>query len=152
MFMVEEDGKRLLLTGDGQQDFILAGLERTGFLDDGIISTWTCSKCSTTAQNITWTTTSPARSRPITTSFAATASTRIRICVIDILFNSRLGDARPIPFLVQHDLRLTERRHEETRNISPSWEEHVDELKGDSGGRLKLHFIQLAFIELNLDD
>ena len=42
MFMVEEDGKRLLLTGDGQQDFILAGLKRTGFLDDGIISTSTC--------------------------------------------------------------------------------------------------------------
>lgn len=35
MFMVEENGKRLLLTGDGQQDFILAGLKRTGFLDDG---------------------------------------------------------------------------------------------------------------------
>ena len=35
MFMVEEDGKRLLLTGDCQQDFILAGLDRTGFLNDG---------------------------------------------------------------------------------------------------------------------
>jgi beta-lactamase superfamily II metal-dependent hydrolase len=34
MFMVEEDGKRLLLTGDGQQDYILAGLERTKFLGD----------------------------------------------------------------------------------------------------------------------
>ena len=37
MFLVEEDGKRLLLTGDGQQDFILAGLHRTGFLDDGYV-------------------------------------------------------------------------------------------------------------------
>lgn len=37
MFVVEEDGKRLLLTGDGQQDFILAGLKRTGFLDDGYV-------------------------------------------------------------------------------------------------------------------
>lgn len=37
MFVVEEDGKRLLLTGDGQQDFIIAGLERTGFLDDGYL-------------------------------------------------------------------------------------------------------------------
>ena len=37
MFMVEEDGKTLLLTGDGQQDFILQGLQRTGYLgDDGI--------------------------------------------------------------------------------------------------------------------
>jgi len=35
MFMVEENGKLLLLTGDGQQDFILAGLARTGFLQDG---------------------------------------------------------------------------------------------------------------------
>ncbi|MGO7543282.1 MBL fold metallo-hydrolase [Rhizobium ruizarguesonis] len=35
MFMVEEDGKRLLLTGDSQQDIILKGLELAGFLDDG---------------------------------------------------------------------------------------------------------------------
>jgi beta-lactamase superfamily II metal-dependent hydrolase len=33
-FMVEEDGKRLLLTGDGQQRIILDGLVRTGFLED----------------------------------------------------------------------------------------------------------------------
>ena len=32
MFMVEENGKKLLLTGDSQQDFIIAGLETTGFL------------------------------------------------------------------------------------------------------------------------
>ncbi|MBV1686352.1 MBL fold metallo-hydrolase [Novosphingobium sp. G106] len=37
MFMVEENGKRLLLTGDSQQDFILAGLEQTGFLEGGSI-------------------------------------------------------------------------------------------------------------------
>lgn len=35
MFMVEEDGKRILLTGDGQQDYIIAGLKRTNFLADG---------------------------------------------------------------------------------------------------------------------
>lgn len=33
MFMVEEGDKTLLLTGDCQQDFIFAGLERTGFLE-----------------------------------------------------------------------------------------------------------------------
>ena len=32
MFMVEEDGKRILLTGDAQQDFITDGLRKTGFL------------------------------------------------------------------------------------------------------------------------
>jgi len=37
MFMVEENGKRVLLTGDAQQDFILDGLERTGFLDEGFV-------------------------------------------------------------------------------------------------------------------
>jgi hypothetical protein len=41
MFMVEEPGDngsvaRLLLTGDGQQDFILDGLRRAGFLDDNV--------------------------------------------------------------------------------------------------------------------
>jgi beta-lactamase superfamily II metal-dependent hydrolase len=37
MFMVEEDGKRLLLTGDSQQDIILKGLEKTGYLADGYL-------------------------------------------------------------------------------------------------------------------
>ena len=37
MFMVEEDGKRLLLTGDSQQDFILRGLAARGFLAGGAV-------------------------------------------------------------------------------------------------------------------
>lgn len=37
MFMVEENGKRILLTGDSQQDIILAGLEATGFLTQGSV-------------------------------------------------------------------------------------------------------------------
>ena len=35
VFMVEEDGKRLLLTGDAQQDKLLEDLEETGYLDEG---------------------------------------------------------------------------------------------------------------------
>ena len=35
MFMVAEGDKRLLLTGDSQQDIILKGLELAGFLEDG---------------------------------------------------------------------------------------------------------------------
>ncbi|NKL19300.1 MBL fold metallo-hydrolase [Rhizobium leguminosarum] len=35
MFMVEEAGKRILLTGDSQQDIILKGLKLAGFLGDG---------------------------------------------------------------------------------------------------------------------
>jgi len=35
MFMVEEDGKRLLLTGDSQQDIIIRGLKDAGLLQDG---------------------------------------------------------------------------------------------------------------------
>lgn len=34
-FMVEEDGKRLLLTGDTQHDILLGGLQQAGFLDEG---------------------------------------------------------------------------------------------------------------------
>ncbi|HEX5736366.1 MAG TPA: MBL fold metallo-hydrolase [Blastocatellia bacterium] len=37
MFLVEENGKRLLLTGDAQQDFIRKGLKRTGFLKGGYV-------------------------------------------------------------------------------------------------------------------
>jgi hypothetical protein len=35
MLMVEEDGKRILLTGDAQQDYVVAGLEKTKFLAAG---------------------------------------------------------------------------------------------------------------------
>jgi hypothetical protein len=35
MLMVEEGGKRILLTGDAQQDFVVSGLEKTGFLPTG---------------------------------------------------------------------------------------------------------------------
>jgi hypothetical protein len=35
MLMVEEDGKRILLTGDAQQDYVVSGLEKTGFLAAG---------------------------------------------------------------------------------------------------------------------
>lgn len=37
MFMVQEKRKRLLLTGDSHQDFILAGLQRTGFMPRGYV-------------------------------------------------------------------------------------------------------------------
>lgn len=37
MFMVEEEGKRLLLTGDSQQDVILEALETTGYLQEGYL-------------------------------------------------------------------------------------------------------------------
>lgn len=37
MYLVEEEGKRILLTGDAQQDFILDGLQRTGQMPNGWI-------------------------------------------------------------------------------------------------------------------
>jgi hypothetical protein len=37
MFMVEEGGKKLLLTGDSQQDIIVKGLKLAGFLPDGYL-------------------------------------------------------------------------------------------------------------------
>lgn len=37
MFMVQEKRKRLLLTGDSHQDFIVAGLQRTGFMPRGYV-------------------------------------------------------------------------------------------------------------------
>ena len=35
MFMVEEEGKTLLLTGDSQQGIIIDGLKKSGYLADG---------------------------------------------------------------------------------------------------------------------
>ena len=76
MFMVEEDGKQLLLTGDSQQDFIIGGLEATGFLNgqglhiDALKVPHHGSEHNTNIK-------SAARIPPTTISSAATASTKI---------------------------------------------------------------------------
>ena len=71
--------------------------------------------------------------------------------VIDILFNSRSDDDDKFHFWFSTTSAL-QNEGTKKREYFAELEEHVDELKGDSGGRLKLHFNQHAFIELNLDD
>ena len=53
MFLVEEGGKTLLLTGDGHHEDILKGLQHHGKLEAHGGITRTCSRCSTTAPSTT---------------------------------------------------------------------------------------------------
>ena len=152
MFMVEEDGKRLLLTGDGQQDFILAGLERNGFLDDGDHLHVDVLKVQHHGSE-----------HNMDEDFAGKVSANHYIfCgngehenpdlrVIDILFNSRSDDNDQFHFWFS-TTSAAQNEGTKKREYFAEVEEHVNELKSDSGGRLKPHFNQRAFIELNLDD
>ena len=150
MFMVEEDGKRLLLTGDGQQDFILAGLRRTGFLDDGDHLHVDVLKVQHHGSE-----------NNMDEDFAGKVSAdhyvfcgngeheNPNLDVIDILFNSRSEDDKPFHFWFS---TTSEAQAEGTkkREYFADLEEHVEELKDNSAGRLKLHFNQQASTALKI--
>lgn len=152
MFMVEEDGKRLLLTGDGQQDFILAGLKRTGFLDDGDHLHVDVLKIQHHGSE-----------NNMDEGFARKVSAdhyvfcgngeheNPNLDVIDIVFNSRAEDDKPFHFWFS---TTSDAQAEGTkkREYFAELETHVEELKDNSDGRLKLHFNQGASTELDLND
>jgi hypothetical protein len=148
MFMVEEDGKRLLLTGDGQQDFILDGLERTGFLDGGSLHLDVLKVQHHGSEN------------NMDVNFAKRVSADHYVfCgdgehenpdlrVIEILFNSRFGRASvraPAPanrkvhfwFSTKSDLL---KDGSAKKKYFEEVEAEAERLVGRSGGQLKVHF------------
>jgi hypothetical protein len=160
MFIVEEDGKRLLLTGDGQQDFILAGLTRTGFLDDGFLHLDVLKVQHHGSEN------------NIDVDFARKVSADHYVfCgngehanpdlgVIDIIFNSRLGKPsvrtlapeaadRNFHFwfsTTSANLGANTEKHENFVKI----EKRVAKLANLSNGLLEVHFNENAAIVLNI--
>ena len=160
MFIVEEEGKRLLLTGDGQQDFIIAGLKRTGFLDDGFLHLDVLKVQHHGSEN------------NMDIGFARQVSADHYVfCgngehanpdlgVIDIVFNSRLGKPsvrtlapvaadRPFHFwfsTTSAELGVGTEKHKNFVKI----EKKVAKLVNLSNGLLENHFNENAAIVLNI--
>lgn len=160
MFLVEEDGKRLLLTGDGQQDFIIGGLKRTGFLEDGYIHLDVLKVQHHGSEN------------NMDIKFARQVSAdhyvfcgngehgNPELDVIDIIYNSRMGKAsvrarapeakdRPFHFwfsTTSDMLEETSQKHKKFKQV----ETKVEKLADLSNGLLKLHFNKGASIPLEI--
>lgn len=149
MFMVEEGRKKLLLTGDAQQDFILAGLERTGFLngDDDHLHVTVLKVQHHGSEN------------NMDANFAEKVSADHYVfCgngehenpdlrVLDIVFRSRKIDNKNYHFWFSttadaQDERSVRRKHFE------KVEERARKLEAESDGRLTLHFNEQVGIEL----
>ena len=157
MFMVEEDGKRLLLTGDSQQDIILRGLRQTGFLaDQGLFLDVLKVQHHGSSHNMD-------------KEFARQVSAKHYVfCangsdgnpdqdVIDFIFNSRRGDASArtlAPQAANAEFHFwfsttsapvdTSQRHKAFK----AREEHVEMLRQSAAGKLIVHFNEGAFIDL----
>lgn len=161
MFLVEEDGHTLLLTGDGQQDLILAGLERTGNLDDGflhvdVLKVQHHGSESNMDENFAQ------RVSADHYVFCGNGShTNPDRKVIRQIFASRMSDDPSIRakapeaqdnefhFWFSTSLDVADETTEAGQNFRESVE-LVEELAAQSGGRLHLHFNDQAAIELNV--
>jgi hypothetical protein len=154
MFMVEEDGKRLLLTGDAQQDFILAGLERTGFLEDGAVHLDVL-KVQHHGSEYNMDVNFARRVSADHYVFCGNGSHgNPETGVIDIVFASRLG--KPSERALARDAQDRDFHFwfsttsgaapegSERRETFAKVEAHVERLRAKSGGRLHLHFNQAA--------
>lgn len=150
MFMVEEDGRRILLTGDAQQDFILAGLKRTGFLDGGSVHLDVLKVQHHGSEH------------NMDAKFARTVSADHYVfCgngshgnpetrVLDMLYASRMGkpsERALAPDAADRDFHFwfsttsaVAPQGSERRETFEKMEEHVGRLEASSGGRLHLHF------------
>ena len=160
MFMVEESGKRLLLTGDGQQDIILAGLERTGFLDDGFIHVDVLKVQHHGSEH------------NMDANFARKVSADHYVfCgngshgnpetrVIDLVFASRMGAASEralSPDAKNRDFHFwfsttaaAAPDGVERRETFQELEDHLADLEQQSGGRLHLHFNDASSVTLSI--
>lgn len=160
MFMVEEDGKRLLLTGDCQQKFILDGLERAGFLDDGHVHLDVLKVQHHGSEN------------NMDIDFARKVSAdhyvfcgngehgNPDLAVLDIVFNSRLGKPevrarapeskdRPFHFWFSTTSHALPKNTEKRENFEKI-EAKVNKLATLSNGMLQLHFNPSASVTLNI--
>ena len=160
MFMVEEDNKRLLLTGDGQQDIILDGLERTGFLEDGF--------CHVDVLKVQHHGSEHNMDENFTKKVSADhyvfcgngSHGNPEIEVIDMIFESRLGNAAKrtlAPRAKNRDFHFwfstTSAAAAEglsRRDVFIEVENRVAELEAMANGRLHVHYNDASFIELKI--
>ena len=165
MFMVEElddngSAARLLLTGDGQQDFILDGLRRTGFLDDNVGLHLDVLKVPHHGSE-----------HNMDAEFARLVSADNYVfcangehenpdfAVLDILFNSRLGkpSVRALAAPATKNFHFWFSTTSEAQNQGTKKREYfrrverkVESMAVKSQGKLKLHFNESASISLKV--
>lgn len=163
MFLVEEDDKRLLLTGDAQQDFILAGLRRIGLLGEGdgdgvhldVLKVQHHGSENNMDEDF---------SRRVSADHYIFCGDGQHdnpdVEVIDIVYNSRLGPQSKRALAPEADDRdfhfwfsttsgaqdVNTKKHEYFRGL----EQHVAGLAAESGGQLHLHFNEGAYVELDI--
>ena len=161
MFMVEEDGKRLLLTGDSQQDIILKGLQATGYLSTGSLHVNVLKVQHHGSEN------------NMDANFAKTVSADHYVfCgngehenpdlgVIDIVYQSRLGldpkkrakspDAQDRPFKMWFSSNSAiGPSDEKARSHMVEVEKLVAKMVTGSKGKMKAHFNSKAFSTLKI--
>jgi hypothetical protein len=158
MFMVEEDEKRLLLTGDSQQDKILDGLRRTGFLAEEGLHVDVLKVQHHGSEN------------NLDAEFARQVSARHYVfcgnglhgnpdlAVIDCVFASRRGAASVRALAPAADgetfhfwFSTTADAQEEgsaRRRVFEELEDHVAELRASAQGQLIVHYNDDTSIEL----
>ena len=143
MFMVQEGDKTLLLTGDCQQDFIIKGLERTGFLEPGGHVRVNVLKVQHHGSE-----------NNMDDAFAERVSADHYVfCgngehdnpdlgVLDIVFNSRADDDDPYEFWFSTTAKAQAGKAHQPyfREV----EKHARALRRRSNGRLTLHFNEEA--------
>ncbi len=150
MFMVEEDGKTLLLTGDAQQDVILAGLQSAGFLKDGHVHLDALKVQHHGSEHNM----DPEFARKVSADNYVFCGNGLHgnpeKAVIDMIFASRLGrpqvralapEARDRPFHFWFSTTSQAAPEGlERREVFAGLEAHVADLARRSHGRLELHF------------
>ncbi|HEX6741429.1 MAG TPA: MBL fold metallo-hydrolase [Sphingomicrobium sp.] len=161
MFMVEESGKRVLLTGDSHQDMITDGLETTGFLakDGGIHLDVLKVQHHGSEHNLKADFAKRVSAdHYIFTGNGENGNPEIR--VIDAIYESRLGKpslrtldpkaaGRKFKFWFSTTSALQEPGSKEQK-VYAAMEAHVAELKTRSGGMLSTKFNPGASITLSL--
>lgn len=159
MFMIEEGGKRLLMTGDSQQEKILDGLRRTGFLDGAGLHLDVLKVQHHGSEH------------NCDAPFARQVSARNYVfCgnglngnpdprVIDFVFNSRRGPAadRALaapagePFHFWFSTTAAAQPEDSARRVAfAALEEHVEALRQSSQGQLIVHFNDAASVTLEI--
>jgi hypothetical protein len=160
MFMVEEGGRRLLLTGDGQQDVILEGLRRTAFLGDEGLHVDVLKVQHHGSEN------------NLDENFARQVSARHYVfCgnglhgnpdsrVIDRVFASRCGspDVRTLAAAAEGETfhfwfsttAAAQEAGTERRRVLEALEAQCARLRDESEGRLELHYNEAASVPLSI--
>ena len=162
MLMVEEGGKRILLTGDAQQDFITEGLKKTGFLPKsggGLHLDVLKVQHHGSENNI-----DDKFCRLVSADhyvFCGNGShNNPELKVIDMIFESRLGaqskrslaskaNNRPFTFWFSTTSKAQKAGSKE-RSAFEKVEARVKKLQKSSKGRLKAKYNKGAFITLNI--